>query len=122
MSSRQLNAYLLVAIGGAIGSVLRYHASSLFGARPLTTFAVNISGSFAIGVLAASVSNPLVRLLLGAGLLGGFTTFSAWQLEAFSASQERAGSPTILAILLGSMVCGYAACWAGYIFTQRVLR
>lgn len=122
MSSRHLNAYLLVAVGGAIGSVLRYHAATLFGARPLTTFAVNISGSFAIGMLAASVSSPMLRLFVGTGIIGGFTTFSAWQLEAFSASQGKAGSALSLTILLGSMVCGFAACWMGYAFTQRVLR
>ena len=122
MSPRHLSAYVLVALGGAIGSLLRYHAAVVWGARPFTTFAVNISGSFAIGVLAASVSSPLIRLFVGVGVLGGFTTFSAWQLEAFSASQTRAGSATSLAILLGSMVCGFGACWMGYVLTHRALR
>jgi CrcB protein len=117
-----MNAYILVALGGAIGSALRYHAAIVWGARPLTTFAVNISGSFAIGVLAASVSHPLLRLFIGTGVLGGFTTFSAWQLEALSASQARGGSATSLTILLGSLACGFAACWTGYVLAQRVLR
>src|SRR5688572_6128252 len=81
------NAYLLVFVGGAVGSVLRYHAAVLFGARPLTTFAVNVTGSFFIGLLAAVIDDPRTRLLLGTGVLGGFTTFSAWQFEALLAGR-----------------------------------
>src|SRR3954469_682319 len=84
---------ILVAIGGAIGSVARYklggamlhHASSWN--FPLSTFSVNVLGCLVIGVLAALVEHhdllsPQMRLFLLTGLLGGFTTFSAFGCES----------------------------------------
>ncbi|MBJ7252279.1 MAG: CrcB family protein [Acetobacteraceae bacterium] len=77
---------LLVALGGAAGSVLRYVVSHaglvLFGAGfPWGTLAVNIVGSALIGVFGALGISGEARLLLVTGLLGGFTTFSAFSLE-----------------------------------------
>ncbi len=80
---------LLVMAGGAIGSALRYltgtAALRAFGpGLPFGTFAVNLIGGLLMGVLAgilgrhAGAGEPL-RLLIGVGLLGGFTTFSAWR-------------------------------------------
>ena len=112
--------FLLVAIGGAVGSVLRYTAAIFFGARPLTAFAVNILGSFLIGVLASMSYEQKTRLLFGTGVLGGFTTFSAWQLEALSASQTEAAPLQACLILFGSLGVGFAACWVGYAFGQRM--
>jgi len=79
-------ALLLVAAGGAIGSVLRYLISLLAVAHlgtgfPWGTLAVNVIGSGAIGVLAGLGVGGGARLLLVTGLLGGFTTFSAFSLE-----------------------------------------
>jgi CrcB protein len=81
-----LTAVLLVALGGATGSVLRYLVGLLAteylgGAYPWGTLAVNILGSGAIGVLAGLGVQGELRLLLVTGLLGGFTTFSAFSLE-----------------------------------------
>jgi CrcB protein len=90
-----LVAALHVALGGAIGSVLRYQLgramTHLLGpqavaAFPWATLAVNIVGSFAMGLLAGFLARygeggEQARLLLGVGLLGGFTTFSAFSLE-----------------------------------------
>ena len=80
---------LLVAIGGALGSVARYGvgvgaARCLGLAFPWGTLFVNVLGALAIGVLAARVgpAEENVRLLLGVGALGGFTTFSAFSLDA----------------------------------------
>lgn len=88
-------ASLHVALGGAIGAVLRYQfgrwTTALLGpqavsAFPWATMLVNISGSLAMGLLAGWLarhgeSGEPVRLLLGVGVLGGFTTFSAFSLE-----------------------------------------
>lgn len=84
---------LLVALGGALGAVLRYLVGqwalvAAGPALPLGTWLVNISGGLAIGLLAgwlarAEAGEPL-RLLLGVGVLGGFTTFSAFSLEVFA--------------------------------------
>jgi fluoride exporter len=122
MGSRHGYVYLLVAIGGAIGSALRYYAATVMGARPFTTFAVNITGSFAIGLLAAITNNAQMRVFIGTGILGGFTTFSAWQLEALAASQNKATSLASLTILFGSLAVGFAACWLGYTVGQRLCR
>jgi fluoride exporter len=88
-----LKQILIVALGGAIGSVARYklggftlHHTQAWN-FPLSTFGVNLVGCLAIGVLAALVEHhdlfsPSVRLLLFTGLLGGFTTFSAFGYES----------------------------------------
>jgi fluoride exporter len=120
MGSRQATAYLLVAIGGGIGSALRYHAAVSLGARPLTTFGVNIVGSFLIGLLAAMTNNVQLRLFLGVGILGGFTTFSAWQLEALASVRGRGFPIEFVAILLGSLTVGFLACWSGYALGARL--
>ncbi|MBX4867885.1 fluoride efflux transporter CrcB [Rhizobium bangladeshense] len=85
---------LLVAVGGAIGSLLRYFvgqwALRLMGpAFPWGTLAVNVVGCFVIGVLAELIARKFnasleLRLLLITGFLGGFTTFSAFSLDAIS--------------------------------------
>ena len=85
---------LLVALGGGLGTALRYGvgrwAILLMGPGfPFGTFAVNIIGGFLMGVLAGwlarfSESGEALRLLLGVGVLGGFTTFSAFSLEIYN--------------------------------------
>ena len=114
------NPYLIVALGGAVGSVMRYGASVLFGASPLTTFLVNITGSFCIGLLAASTESITIRLLVGTGVLGGFTTFSAWQLEAVLSLRPRGFTQGPLWILFGSLAAGFALCWLGYFLGARL--
>lgn len=89
-------ATLVVAIGGGVGAVLRYHlgnaVSHLAGPNqtfPWGTLAINIAGSLAMGVLLgwlarsalAAQTNETLRLAIGIGLLGGFTTFSAFSAE-----------------------------------------
>src|SRR4051812_12483213 len=84
---------IIVALGGAIGSVLRYKLGGLALHHtqawnfPVSTFSVNVLGCFVIGILAALVEHhdlfwPSLRLLLFTGLLGGFTTFSAFGYES----------------------------------------
>jgi fluoride exporter len=85
--SPTLMGFLLVATGGAIGAVSRYGVSLLslawFGTGfPWGTLVVNLVGSFAIGVLAGQGIVGNARLFWVTGVLGGFTTFSAFSLEA----------------------------------------
>ena len=115
-----LSSYALVALGGAAGSVLRLLAAVLFGPRPATTFAVNVLGSFLLGALAAMSADVRTRLLFGTGLLGGFTTFSTWQLEALAAFRSDGGGREALWILLGSTAAGLTACYAGYSLGQKI--
>ena len=93
-----LTSSLLVAFGGALGSWLRFAVGRLLpmgnGAFPWATLTVNVAGSFAMGLLAgwlardASGDGESWRLLLGVGLLGGFTTFSAFSLEVVKLAQR----------------------------------
>ncbi|MGW6277686.1 fluoride efflux transporter CrcB [Kribbella sp. NPDC055071] len=78
----------VVALGGVIGSLARYGLAEAFPHQadgfPWATFATNVLGCFAIGVLLARLtprSHPLLRPFLGTGILGGFTTFSTFAVE-----------------------------------------
>ena len=109
---------LLVALGGAIGSVARFGvgvalARSLGLAFPWGTLAVNVIGGLAMGALAARVGpdNENVRLLVGTGLLGGFTTFSAFSLETVRLMEHQPGHAALYAA--ASLVLSVGACWAG---------
>lgn len=110
---------LLVALGGAAGSVLRF-LTVLGGARlfgpglPLATVAVNVLGSFAIGVLVVWLmgNRAWAYPLLISGFLGGFTTFSAFSLEAFRLWEG--GNPGLaLWYTLGTVGLSIAALIAG---------
>lgn len=89
-----MNSYLLVMLGGAVGAGARFALGNavtarLGGAFPWATLSVNIAGCLAMGALAGWLArqgahpggNDDLRLLLGVGLLGGFTTFSAFSLD-----------------------------------------
>lgn len=118
-----MHPLLLVGIGGFAGSVARYvlggwllhhTAQERF---PWSTFAVNAAGCLAIGVLAELATRhgmfgPNARLLLFTGLLGGFTTFSAFGLETLLLLR-RGDMGVALAYALGSVVVGVLAVWLG---------
>jgi CrcB protein len=119
--------YLLVMLGGGIGSLVRYAAGTAISARfaslfPLGTMIVNVTGSFLIGLLMTLLSerlpHPYWRLLLVVGFLGGYTTFSSLEWETFSA--VRGGGLWIgLANVVGSVAFGYAAVWLGAALASR---
>lgn len=120
--------YLLILLGGGIGSLARYVAGSAimtrFGSRfPLGTMAVNVTGSFLIGLLMTLLTerwqpHPNWRLLLVVGFLGGYTTFSSFEWETFSAVRE-GGFWIGLANVVGSVAFGYAAVWLGALLGRR---
>lgn len=88
---------VLVMAGGAVGAALRYLLGNALAVRlgaswPWGTMTANLAGGFAIGLLAGwllriEAAEP-VRLLLGVGLLGGFTTFSAFGLDAWTMAER----------------------------------
>ena len=115
-----LKNILLVGLGGAAGSMLRYAFSVWFKHAnfPLATFLVNIIGSFVIGIVFAyalrSESFAINwRLFLAAGICGGFTTFSAFSLESLSLLQQQRIGMFFLYVI-GSLLLGLAATWLGY--------
>ncbi len=127
-----LVATLNVAVGGAVGSVLRYHVGRWIGqmagtsnAFPWGTLTVNIIGSLAMGALvgwlargtiAAPNAEPL-RLLIGVGLLGGFTTFSAFSSELIT-MLHRGQTMLALGYAAASLVAGMAAVIIGLVAAQ----
>lgn len=128
-------AIMLVALGGALGSVARYGVAVaskawLGGAFPWGTLAVNLVGAFAMGVLMIAVgrfegrAGERLLLLLGTGVLGGLTTFSTFAFEvhaltngALDAAAQRTGWIYLAASIVGGLVavaCGAraGAMWA----------
>jgi len=101
---------LAVALGGGFGAWLRFVASRLIqsGSFPYATLTINIVGSFAMGLLAGWLArqggNESVRLLLGVGVLGGFTTFSAFSLEVVTLAQR--GALGAAALYVGASLAG----------------
>src|ERR1051325_4106279 len=97
---------VLIALGGGLGSVLRYLLggwvqSQSRGAFPIGTLAVNVVGCLFIGFLNTVFSGPVLikpeyRMGLTVGILGGFTTFSTFGWETFGAIDERAFGRALL--------------------------
>ncbi len=119
---------LVIGFGGAAGAISRYLASgwvqSLSGTFfPWGTFAVNVSGSFALGFLLvwlqSAVSSAQIRELVAIGFLGSFTTFSTFSYEALALLRDgewgEAGGYVLGSVLLGliavALGAGLAAAW-----------
>ena len=118
------NHLLLVAVGGGLGTALRYGvgrwAIALMGPGfPFGTFAVNIIGGFAMGLLAGwlarfSDGGEELRLLLGVGVLGGFTTFSAFSLEVYNMitrAEVALAAAYAMSSVAGSVLAVLAGVW-----------
>ena len=120
-----LRQLLLVALGGAIGSALRYLTALLLarhytGSIPLATLAVNLVGCFLIGLLIGLCSDTShLRLLFITGFCGGFTTFSTFTAESYSMFREGSYGLALLYIA-GSVLIGLLALWLG-LFLSRLL-
>lgn len=126
-----LHASTLVALGGASGAVLRYHAGRLIGAVsgpdavfPWGTFSINFAGSLAMGLLAGwlarhGTGGETWRLLIGVGVLGGFTTFSAFSLESALLIERGLFTPAALYVA-GSVFAGIAGLFIGLYITRAV--
>ncbi len=113
-----MDKLLLVCLGGALGSGARYLVSTwalqAFGPDfPRGTLIVNVVGSFLLAVImTASLSTaavpPLLRLFLGAGIMGGFTTYSSFNWEALMLLQEGriGGAASYVALTLAGCLAG----------------
>jgi len=124
-----MREWLLVAAGGALGSVARYGLAGVIQSRsasgfPFGTLVVNLTGCFAIGVLMhvglASERGTPLRLLLVTGVLGGYTTYSAFNyetLELVRAGQLGRALAYVAATLLLGLAAGAAGLALGRAFT-----
>ena len=100
----------LVAIGGALGAVARYGAVQLVMRLhahpfPLGTMLVNILGALLIGIALSSLQHDAIKLLLVTGVLGGFTTFSAFSWDAVQLLQHGAYVQAALYIAGSVVLC-----------------
>ena len=115
MSTAVLVGLGLVGGAGALGRFLLDSAVSRRAGSPfpLGTLAVNLTGALVLGVLAgAAVAGDALRLA-GTGLLGAYTTFSTWALEAHRQAEDGRARGALLN-LGGSLVLGLAVAWAGH--------
>lgn len=116
--------YIMVGVGGCLGSVLRFWLGNFIGSRmgarfPYGTFVINVSGSFLIGLFFAVMMtrtnwSPYWRYLIPIGFIGGYTTFSSFEFETLRAIQEGQVAIGALYVLL-SVFIGLAAVWAGVV-------
>ena len=124
----QLSKILSVALGGAFGAVARYlitisPAAGLFDKFPLPTFFINITGSFFIGFLMILLSDKIevndnVRMMMIAGFLGAFTTFSTFEMELFALARDRQ-FVTAFGYLFLSVFVGFIGVVGGVTLARR---
>jgi CrcB protein len=119
-----------VAAGGALGALARYGVGLALppapGAFPVATFGINVLGCLLIGVLLVLVTevraaHPLVRPFLATGVLGGFTTFSTYAVDA-QLLLVTGHAATAFGYLAGTLVAAVLATWVGAAVTRRVAR
>lgn len=125
-----MTKYLMVAIGGALGSILRFWVGTYISNRIATrflagTFVVNMTACFLIGfvvtVLAEKSSwNANWRYLIPIGFIGGYSTFSTFEYETFRVFQEGDFLIAGLNVIL-SVVVGFVSVWVGVI-TGKMIR
>ena len=111
---------LLVALGGAVGSLSRYGIGVAYGEHkwPAATLAINVVGSFLLGVVATwgtARLSPDVRIGIGVGVLGGFTTFSTFSHEAATLERRIA-----IVYVVASVGLGIAAALIGRNLGNRI--
>ena len=123
------SAYLAVAVGGAFGSVTRFWLTGVMAALtgprfPWGTLLINILGSFIIGLVAGLTLtperlgwHPSIRILLMTGFCGGFTTFSAFSLQALELIQT-GEIGMALGYMMGSVALCLAFTWGGWLLAR----
>jgi CrcB protein len=121
--------YLMVGLGGCLGSILRFWLGSYIGGRlgsrfPYGTFVINVTGSFLIGMILTILAektqwSPNWRFLIPIGFIGGYTTFSTFEYETFRLVQD-GQMVTAMLNVVGSVVIGFAGVWAGVVAGRSI--
>jgi fluoride exporter len=119
----------MIAVGGAVGSILRYQVAALVQARvpagfPYGTFVVNMSACFIMGLVMTLLTerlnvDPMWRFLIPIGFVGAYSTFSTLEYETFRAASDGALSIAMANVAV-SFVTGYLALWMGTIAVRRL--
>ncbi len=126
-----MSPYLLVALGSAVGGVVRYGCGVVIASRftptfPWATLFVNVSGSLLIGLLAALTQpegrwgeSPLLRDLLMVGVLGGYTTFSSFSLQTLILMREGRLAAALTNVGASVVLC-LLGVWLGYLLASAL--
>lgn len=124
-----MDKYILLATGGAIGTVLRYSMSGLTyrmvnSVFPWGTIFVNLTGSFAIGLLwgvfeVQNISSNM-RSFIFIGILGGFTTFSTYALESLNLFRDGEIKLAMTNLII-SNICGLLLVFAGFMLSKYII-
>ena len=120
-----MSRFLWVALGGALGAVLRYAVSLIpvRGGFPVLTLLTNLLGALLIGFIAGaaeiSAPSPGLILLAKTGLCGGFTTFSTFSLESYTLIKAGQKGTAVLYIALSVGLC-LLGIWLGHLAARRV--
>jgi fluoride exporter len=121
--------YLMVGVGGGLGSILRFWLGSYIGGRlgsrfPYGTFVINVTGSFLIGMVLTILAektqwSPNWRYLIPIGFIGGYTTFSTFEYETLRLVQD-GQMVTAMFNVVGSVMVGFAGVWAGAVAGRSI--
>lgn len=126
-----MQKYLLIALGGALGSLARYWVGATIGARmsssrfPYGTFVINVTACVIIGFSLTYLGkrvelNPGWRYLIPIGFVGAYSTFSTYEWETLSTL--RAGAFAVAAAYsIGSIALGLGATWLGVVLADSIL-
>lgn len=122
--------YLMVGVGGALGSIARFWLGSYIGERmgtrfPYGTLVINVTGSFLIGVVFAILAARTTwsanwRYLIPIGFIGGYTTFSSFEYEAFRTIQDGQLGLGLLYVVV-SVIAGFIAVWGGMMAGRAIV-
>lgn len=124
-----MQKYLLIALGGALGSVARYWVGSTVAGRmgtrfPYGTFVINLTACVIIGFSLTYLGkraglNPAWRYFLPIGFIGAYSTFSTYEWETLSTL--RSGAFALAALYaIGSLILGLAAVWCGAVLAEAI--
>ena len=121
--------YLAVAVGGALGAMLRYYLGGSVLSRtaapfPTATFVINVTGSLILGFFLTLVTgriniSPHWRLAVAVGFVGAYTTFSTFEYETAKLIEEGAMLQAFLNVIL-SFTVGFAAIWIGILAARKI--
>jgi len=124
-----MTKYLMVALGGALGSLARFGLDGYISHRmstrfPYGTFVVNVTGSFLIGLIVTLLAertqwSPNWRYLIPIGFIGAYTTFSTFEYETFRNVQDGQMLVAFLNVML-SVIAGFLAVWGGMITGRAI--